>query len=72
MTLLSQWGEPPQAVTVKVDPTVDMKTPPVKQVEQMTPDSYFAYAVELLKVNGPHLTDQPALARWRLSLLSGT
>src|SRR5215469_3566857 len=65
MTLLSQWGKPPQAITVKVDPSVDMKTPPVKQVEQMTPDAYFAYAAELLKVNGPHLTDQPTLARIR-------
>ena len=63
MTLLSQWGKPPQAITVKVDPSVDMKTPPVKQVEQMTPDAYFAYAAELLKVNSPHLTDQPTLAR---------
>jgi len=47
MTLLSQWGKPPQAITVKIDPSVDMKTPPVKQVEQMTPDAYFAYAAEL-------------------------
>jgi hypothetical protein len=63
ITLLSQWGMPPQAMRVKIDPSVDMKTPPVKQVEQMTPDAYFAYAAELLKVNGPHLTDQPTLAR---------
>jgi hypothetical protein len=63
MTLLSEWGKPPQAIAVKIDPSVDMKTPPVKQVEQMTPDAYFAYAAELLKVNGPHLTDQPTLAR---------
>ena len=63
MTLLSQWGKPPQPIKVKMDPSVDMKTPPVKQVENMAPDAYFAYAVELLKVNGPHLTDQPTLAR---------
>jgi hypothetical protein len=72
MTLLSQWGKPPQAVTVKIDPSVDMKTPPVKQVEQMTPDAYFAYAAELLKVNGPHFTDQPTLARMkRLGIEAG-
>ena len=63
ITLLSQWGKPPQAITVKIDPSVDMKTPPVKQVEDMTPDAYFAYAAELLKVNSPHLIDQPTLAR---------
>jgi len=72
MTLLSQWGKPPQAITVKIDPSVDMKTPPVKQVEQMTPDAYFAYAAELLKVNGPHFTDQPTLARInRLGISAG-
>src|SRR6516162_7435326 len=42
ITLLSQWGKPLQAITVKIDPSVDMKTPPVKQVEDMTPDAYFA------------------------------
>ena len=29
----------------------------------MTADAFFAYAAELLKVNGPHPTDQPPLAR---------
>jgi hypothetical protein len=46
-----------------MDPSVDMKTPPVKQVEKLTSDAYFANAAELLQVNGPHLTDQPTLAR---------
>lgn len=46
MTLLSQWGKPQQSTTVKIDPSVDMKTPPVEQVEKMTPDAYFAYAAE--------------------------
>jgi hypothetical protein len=72
MTLLSQWGKLPQAVTVKIDPSVDMKTPPVTQVEQMTADTYFAYAAELLKINGPHRTDQPTLARMkRLGIEAG-
>jgi len=65
MTLLSQWGKEPQAVAVKIDPSVDMRTPPVEQVRKMTPDAYFAYAAELLKVNGPHLVDQPQLARMK-------
>src|SRR5262245_51689685 len=56
---LSQWGRPPQPVTVKIDPTIDMKTPPKTQVETMPVDRYFAYAAELLKVNPPHITDQP-------------
>ena len=65
MTLLSQWGKEPRAVTVKIDPSVDMQTPPVEQVKKMTPDAYFAYAAELLKVNGPHLIDQSQLARMK-------
>lgn len=63
MTLLSRWGKEPQAVTVNIDPSVDMRTPPVEQIKKMTPDAYFAYAAELLKVNGPHIVDQPQLAR---------
>jgi hypothetical protein len=63
MTLLSQWGKEPRAITVKIDPSVDMHTPPVEQVKKMSPDSYFAYAAELLKVNAPHPVDQPRLAR---------
>ena len=72
MTLLSQWNKPPQAVAVKIDPSVDMHTPPVEQVRKMTPDAYFATAAELLKANGPHLTDQPTLARMkRLGIEAG-
>jgi hypothetical protein len=72
MTVLSRWDTEPQAVTVKIDPSVDMQTPPVEQVKKMTPDGYFAYAAELLKVNGPHLIDQPQLARMkRLGIEAG-
>jgi hypothetical protein len=47
-------GEASQPVTVKVDPTIDMKTPPKIQVDTMPTGRYFAYAAELLKVNPPH------------------
>ena len=62
---LSQLGKAPQPASVTVDPTVDMKTPPMTQVNTMTADKYFAYAAELLKVNPPHITDQPIVARMR-------
>jgi hypothetical protein len=65
ITLLSQWGKEPQTITAKIDTSVDMETPPVQQVKKMTPDAYFAYAAELLKVNPPHPTDQPQLARMK-------
>jgi hypothetical protein len=63
VTPLSQWGKPPQPVQVKIDPSVDMKTPPKTQVDTMAGDKYFAYAAELLKINPPHITDQPIIAQ---------
>jgi len=65
VTLVSQRGKEPQTITANIDPSVDMETPPVQQVKKMTPDAYFAYAAELLKVNDPHVTDQPQLARMK-------
>ena len=63
ITPLSQWGKEPTAPEVKIDPSVDMKTPPKIQVDTMSADKYFAYAAELLKLQPPHITDQPILAR---------
>jgi hypothetical protein len=63
ITPLSQWGKPAQPVEAKIDPTVDMKTPPKAQVDTMPAAKYFAYAAELLKVNPPHVTDQPIIAQ---------
>jgi hypothetical protein len=63
MTPLSQWGRTPKPITVKIDPNVDMQTPPLEQVKKMPAGSYFSYAAELLKVSPPHITDQPTIAR---------
>ena len=65
VTPLSQWGKTPEPVTGKVDPSVDMKTPPKIQVDTMSAERYFAYAAELLKVNPPHITDEPIIARMK-------
>jgi hypothetical protein len=65
ITLLSQLGRAPQPVTAMIDPTVDMKTPPVTQVDTMAAGKYFAYAAELMKLHPPHITDQPIVARMR-------
>jgi hypothetical protein len=62
ITPLSGWGQQPASVTVMIDPTVDMKTPPKVQVDTMPADKFFTYAAELLKVNPPHITDQPIIA----------
>jgi hypothetical protein len=65
VTPLSHWGKAVEPVTVKVDPSIDMKTPPKVQVDTMPADQYFAYAAELLKVNPPHDTDQPIIAQMK-------
>jgi hypothetical protein len=64
---LSEWGKAPAPAPaqVKIDPSIDMKTPPKVQVDTMPAAKFFAYAAELLKVNPPHLTDEPILAQMR-------
>jgi hypothetical protein len=63
ITPLSQWGKEPTPPEVKIDPSIDMKTPPKIQVDTMPAGKYFAYAAELLKLQPPHLTDQPIIAQ---------
>lgn len=63
LTPLSQWGKPAKPMKAKIDPTVDMKTPPLLQVDNMPAGQYFGYASELLKLNSPHITDWSLLAR---------
>lgn len=65
VTPLSEFGKPPRPVDVKIDPSVDMKTPPKVQVDTMTAGVYFANAAELLKLHPPHVTDQPIIARMK-------
>ena len=60
---LSQRGyTPSSAATPKIDPTVDLTTPPPVKVAAMTADKFFAYAAELLKLQPTHATDEPILA----------
>jgi hypothetical protein len=65
ITPLSRWGKPAQPITGKIDPAVDMKTPPKIQVDTMPAGKFFAYAAEVLKLQPPHLTDQPIVALMR-------
>ena len=63
ITPLSQWGKEPVAPEVKIDPSIDMKTPPKVTVDTMPAGKFFAYAAELLKLHPPHITDQPMIAQ---------
>jgi hypothetical protein len=64
LTPLSAWGKgdytPPKG---KVDPSIDMKTPPPDQIEKMDAPTFFARFAELLKDNPPNQVDYPTIHR---------
>jgi hypothetical protein len=65
ITLLADWGKPPRKVEQKIDPAVDTKTDPLKQVNRMPALDYFKYGAELMKKHPPHATDWSILARMK-------
>ena len=66
LTPLADWGKGmPRAVKAKIDPNVDMKSPPMIQVDKMTPGDFFTYGLALMKTNPPQKTDFDRLARMR-------
>ena len=64
LTPLSEWGKgeyvPPKG---RVDPSIDMKTPPPAQVEKMDAGAFFGQFSELLKDNPPQACDYPMVHR---------
>jgi hypothetical protein len=63
ITPISRFGQAAEPVVGNVDPGVDMKTPPKIQVDTMPAGKFFAYAAEILKLQPPHITDEPILAQ---------
>jgi len=63
VTRLADWGKPSPKKEHKIDPKVDTKTEPLKQINAMPPLEYFKYGAELMKQNRPHLTDWSIVAR---------
>jgi hypothetical protein len=63
VTPLAQWGKTPEPAGVMIDPSVDMKTPPLDQINQMPAGKYFAYGAAVMKLNPPHVTDWSTIAR---------
>jgi hypothetical protein len=63
VTPISRWGMAAEPVVGTVEPGVDMKTTPKIAVDTMPAGKFFAYAAEILKLQPPHVTDQPILAQ---------
>lgn len=72
VTLLADWGRPPRNIQQSIDPSVDTKTEPLRQVNDMPALDYFKHGAELMKQNPPHATDWSILARMkRIGLEAG-
>lgn len=63
ITPLADWGKAPKKREHKIDPTVDTKTEPMRQVAQMPARKFFERAAELMKKNPPHTSDWSTIAR---------
>ena len=63
LTRLVDWGKPPVAPAVTINPALDMKTPPKVQVDALKPDEFFQRGADLLAQNPPQLTDWSQLSR---------
>jgi hypothetical protein len=66
ITPLSRFGiNAARPAEVEIDPTVDMKTPPLDQVNKMPAAVYFKHAAQLMAINPPHPTDWSTVARMK-------
>jgi hypothetical protein len=65
VTRLADWGKTPSRVEQTIDPYVDAKTEPLRQVARMPATDYFRYGAELMQQNPPHATDWSMLARMK-------
>ena len=65
VTPLSQWGSRTEPLLFTPDSTVNMKTDPLNQVTSMSATQFFAYGVNLMAKNPPHLADWSQLERMK-------
>jgi hypothetical protein len=74
LTRLSDWGrESPKPGDFKPDPTIDMITPPLLQVNNMSAAKFFALGAELMDANPPQVTDWSTITRLkRIGFVAGS
>jgi hypothetical protein len=65
LSRLSEWGKAPSPLLAESDPSIDMVTPPLDQVNAMSGEQFFAMAAELMKLHPPHVTDWSVVSRMR-------
>jgi hypothetical protein len=63
LTPLSAFGKPYTPPAGVVDPQIDMKTPPVDQVNRMSAETFFNRLAMLMTSNPPAAADAPMLAK---------
>jgi hypothetical protein len=65
ITPLSEWGTEWTAPAGKVDPSIDMTTPPLEQVKDMSAKEFFEFAARAMRVNPPNPVDYSQVWRMR-------
>jgi hypothetical protein len=63
ITRLSEWGVTASSVEATIDPSLDMTTPPLDQINAMSGQSFFSLGADLMKIHPPHITDWSQLER---------
>lgn len=72
LTPLSAWGKKYTPPPGRVDPAVDMQTPPVQQMAKMSAVTFFQTLAAAMKANPPAAADAPALKKFAaLGLVAG-
>jgi hypothetical protein len=72
ISTLSAWGSSPTAPKPRIDPGIDMTTPPLDQLNAMSGEAFFTLAAELMKVHPPHIADWSQVRRMqRIGLTPG-
>lgn len=72
LSLLSDWGKEPRPVSFTADASVDMKTPPMSQLNTLSAEQFFTYALSLMALHPPHVTDGSMVLRMeRIGLKAG-